>query len=88
MSNIAYTNYSDKPVYKKYIYIKEALLALEGIGDLRDEEIIDYMARKKETTGYPRQFRVCYTKNTGERVFNINKKLNYVLLNIIGLMMS
>jgi len=42
----------------------------------RDEEIIDYLVYKKQTTGYPRKFRVSYTKNTGERVFNINQKLN------------
>jgi len=42
----------------------------------RDEEIIDYMIFKKQSTGYPRKFRVSYTKNTGERVFSINQKLN------------
>ena len=42
----------------------------------RDEEIIDYMIEKKKKTGYPRKFRVAYTKNTGERVFGINRKLN------------
>lgn len=42
----------------------------------RDEEIIDYMLRKKEETGYPQIFRVCYTKNTSDRVFRINKRLN------------
>lgn len=42
----------------------------------RDEDIIDYMVNKKKTTGYPRKFRVAYTKNTGERVFRINQKLN------------
>lgn len=42
----------------------------------RDEEIIDYMIYKKRTTGYPKKFRVSYTKNTGERVFRINQKLN------------
>ena len=42
----------------------------------RDEEIIDYMIYKKRTTGYPRKFRVAYTKNTGERVFEINRRLN------------
>lgn len=42
----------------------------------RDEEIIDYMVYKKKATGYPRKFRVAYTKNTGDRVFRINQKLN------------
>lgn len=42
----------------------------------RDEEIIDYMIFKKRTTGYPQKFRVAYTKNTGERVFQINQRLN------------
>ena len=42
----------------------------------RDEEIIDYMIFKRKSTGYPRKFRVSYTKNTGKRVFNINRKLN------------
>ena len=42
----------------------------------RDEEIIDYMVEKKRKTGYPKKFRVSYTKNTGDRVFEINKRLN------------
>lgn len=44
----------------------------------RDEEIIDYMIFKKKATGYPHKFRVSYTKNTGNRVFSINQKLNKV----------
>ena len=42
----------------------------------RDEEIADYLAKSKRTTGYPKVFRPCYEKNSADRVFKICSILN------------
>lgn len=42
----------------------------------RDEEIINYLIYSRKTKGFPKKFRVAYTKNTGERVFEMNRRLN------------
>ena len=41
----------------------------------RDIEIADYIVQKKEKYGYPKVFRVCFTKNKMDLVFDIGKKL-------------
>ncbi|MBQ6066629.1 MAG: radical SAM protein [Clostridia bacterium] len=41
----------------------------------RDEEIADYIVESKKTKGYPRSFRVCFTKNKFDSVLRIGKKL-------------
>lgn len=42
----------------------------------RDLEIVDYIVEAKRKTGYPKVFRPCYAKNSGERVFEICRRLN------------
>lgn len=42
----------------------------------RDEEITDYLLHLNKTYGYPKKFRVSYAKNTSQRIYQINKKLN------------
>lgn len=42
----------------------------------RDNEIADLIIDAKIKYGYPKKFRVTYTKDSNETVFNINKKLN------------
>lgn len=42
----------------------------------RDMEIIDKLIETKKEYGYPEKFRVCYTKNSDDKVFEINRKLN------------
>ncbi|MDR0884378.1 MAG: radical SAM protein [Oscillospiraceae bacterium] len=41
----------------------------------RDREIADKLMAAKRRTGYPNKFRACYTKNSDETVFQLNKKL-------------
>jgi putative methyltransferase len=43
---------------------------------LRDETLTDYLISLKEKTGYPKQLRANWTKNTHGRIFNVAKKLN------------
>ena len=40
----------------------------------RDEEIADYIVHCKNTYGYPKMFRVCFTKNKFDFVFDIGTK--------------
>ncbi len=40
----------------------------------RDNEITDYVVKCKNLYGYPKVFRVCFTKNKFEQVFNIGVK--------------
>lgn len=42
----------------------------------RDNEIADYIINLKQTTGYPRNFRVCFTKNRTDFVKMIGRKFN------------
>lgn len=42
----------------------------------RDEEIIDYLIYQNKKCGFPQKFRVAYAKNTDDRIFEINRKLN------------
>ncbi len=42
----------------------------------RDEKIVDKIIECYHETGYPKKFQVSYSKETGDRVFNITKKLN------------
>ncbi len=42
----------------------------------RDDEIVDLLIESKKKTGFPRKFRVCYTKNSDETVFALNQKLD------------
>lgn len=42
----------------------------------RDSEIADLLVEQNRRTGYPQKFRACYTKNSDEAVFALNKKLN------------
>lgn len=42
----------------------------------RDEEIAERLAEAKRAHGYPREFRVCYTKNSSERIYDIAKILD------------
>ena len=37
----------------------------------RDKEFAIRLAHNKKQTGYPNQFRVCFTKNTTDRVFEL-----------------
>lgn len=46
-----------------------------GIFD-RDERIVDLLIESKAKTGFPNKFRVCYTKSSDEKVFNLNKRLD------------
>lgn len=42
----------------------------------RDTEIAQWLLDSNKKTGYPRKFRVAYTKNSDEKVFEINRALN------------
>ena len=42
----------------------------------RDEIITDKIIELNEKTGFPKKFQVSYTKDSGDRVFNITQKLN------------
>jgi len=42
----------------------------------RDDEIVDLLIATKQRTGFPRKFRVCYTKDSDETVFRLNQKLD------------
>ncbi len=42
----------------------------------RDEQIVDKILQCYRDYGYPKKFQVSYSKDTGDRVFNITKKLN------------
>lgn len=42
----------------------------------RDKELAAALAEAKERTGYPHQFRVCFTKNSNNRVFGVAKILH------------
>lgn len=42
----------------------------------RDVEISDFLVRSKKETGYPSKIQFCFTKNSDERVFEINKAMN------------
>ncbi len=39
----------------------------------RDRELAEALARAKRDTGYPQDFRVCFTKNSNDKVFQIAK---------------
>lgn len=41
----------------------------------RDEQIVEKLIASKKQSGFPRKFRVCYTKNSDETVFALNQKL-------------
>ena len=56
----------------EYIYCADSNF---GIYE-RDEEIVDYLVEQHQKYGYPHKFRATFAKNTTERVFRINKKLN------------
>ena len=42
----------------------------------RDLEIVDAIVESKQKTGYPKVFRLCYAKESGDRVFKICSRLN------------
>ena len=42
----------------------------------RDEQIVDKIIECYHNNGFPKKFQVSYSKETGDRVFNITKKLN------------
>ena len=42
----------------------------------RDEQIVDKIIECYHKNGFPKKFQVSYSKDTGDRVFNITKKLN------------
>ena len=42
----------------------------------RDEKIVDKIIECYHNNGFPKKFQVSYSKDTGDRVFNITKKLN------------
>lgn len=56
----------------EYVYCADGNF---GIVD-RDEEIAEYIIESKKTTGYPKNFRVCFTKNRTEFVKKICKRFN------------
>lgn len=43
---------------------------------LRDRELAEALARAKRETGFPQDFRVCFTKNSNNRVFDVAKILH------------
>jgi putative methyltransferase len=47
-----------------------------GFYGKRDMKFIDEIIETKKTYGFPNKFRVCYTKNSDETIFKMNKKLN------------
>lgn len=61
---------ADKKI--EYIYCGDANF---GLFD-RDEKITDIIINFKKSKGYPKKFRVCFTKNRSEFVQKISKKLS------------
>jgi len=55
-----------------YVYCCDANF---GLFD-RDNDIADYIINLKQTTGYPKNFRVCFTKNRTDFVKMIGQKFN------------
>ena len=56
----------------EYVYCADGNF---GIVD-RDEEIAEYIIKSKKATGYPKNFRVCFTKNRTGFVKKICKRFN------------
>lgn len=56
----------------EYVYCADGNF---GLFD-RDEEISEYIISSKKATGYPQNFRVCFTKNRTEFVKKICKRFN------------
>ncbi len=56
----------------EYVYCADGNF---GLFD-RDEEIAEYIISSKKATGYPQNFRVCFTKNRTEFVKKICKRFN------------
>lgn len=42
----------------------------------KDVDVTKWLVESKNKTGYPKKFRAAYAKNSGDRVFTINKMLN------------
>lgn len=57
-----------------YCYCADSNFGLFG----RDEQIIEYIIKKHNETGFPEKFQATYSKNNPETVFKINKRLNDV----------
>ncbi len=55
----------------EFVYCADANFCLFS----RDAEIMDYVAKSKKNYGYPKVFRVFFTKNKFDFVFDIGKKL-------------
>ena len=56
----------------EYVYCADSNF---GLFD-RDEEIVDYAIEKNKQYGYPKKWRATFAKNTTEKVFRINQKIN------------
>ncbi|MDR1733693.1 MAG: radical SAM protein [Oscillospiraceae bacterium] len=54
----------------EYIYFADANFGILP----RDEEIMDYLIRKKASSGYPHRFNTCYAKNSNETILRLSKK--------------
>lgn len=74
--------FPDDRVKAEYDWISEHKIELVYNADAnfillpRDEELTDYLISLKEKTGFPKQLRANWAKNTHERIFNTAKKLN------------
>ncbi len=74
--------FPDERIYGELKWLAEHKIYGLGLADSnfgmfkRDEEYTDELVRLKETYGYPRIFQVAFAKESNDRVFSINKKLN------------
>lgn len=56
----------------EYVYCADSNYGLFN----RDEEIVDYAIQQNKKFGYPHKWRATFAKNTTEKVFRINQKIN------------
>ena len=74
--------FPDERIYGELEWLAEHKIYGFGLADsnfgmfARDEEYTDAMVRLKKERGYPCVFQVAYAKESNDRVFSINKKLN------------
>lgn len=69
-------------VFKDIEWVSNRKMEFLGFADAnfgmfpRDEQIVDKIIECYHNNGFPKKFQVSYSKDTGDRVFNITKKLN------------
>jgi len=80
--------FPDERIRAEYDWISKHKLELIYNADAnfglfpRDKELTDYLISLKERTGFPKQLRANWAKNSDDRIFCIAKKLNKVQMSL------